>query len=89
MYELPVIESNSPLKINKLRNHNFLQQFKVQKIKKDLSMKHPLSHQILHIVFWHISVQTIQADFKMISHEEISKYPIPRPLERYFVIKYK
>ena len=89
MYELPIIESNSTLKINKLRNHNFLQQFNVQSIKKDLSMKHPLSHQILHIVFWHISVQNIQAHFHMISHEEISKYPIPRPLERYFEIKYK
>ena len=89
MYELPVIESVYPININKLKNHAYLQQFNVQNIKKDLSMKHPLSHQILNIIFWHISVKKVQSHFQMISNEDISKYPIPKPLERYFEIKHE
>ena len=88
MYELPVIESTSPINISTLKNHTYLQQFHVTRVKKDLDMKHLLSHQILNIVFWHISVKALNPHFQIISNEEISKYPIPKPLERYFEIKH-
>ena len=88
MYELPVIESNSTLNINKLKKHTYLQQFNITRIKKDLDMKHPLSHQILNIIFWSISVKSLNPNFQIISNKEISKYPIPKPLERYFEIKH-
>ena len=89
MYELPVIESRSPIDINKLKKHAYLKQFNIKHVKKDLDMKHPLSHQILNIVFWHISVKKLDPNFQIISNEEISKYPIPKPLERYFEIKHE
>tara|TARA_B100001113_G_C20812863_1_gene493306 strand:- start:67 stop:645 length:579 start_codon:yes stop_codon:yes gene_type:complete len=88
MYELPVIESKSPANINKLKNHTYLQQFHIKRVKKDLDMKHLLSHQILNIIFWHISVKSLSPKFQIISNKEISKYPIPKPLERYFEIKH-
>lgn len=50
-------------------------------------MKHLLSHQCLNIVFWHISVKNLNSNHKIISKKEISKYPIPKPIERYFEIK--
>ena len=89
MYELPILEFSSNININKLKSHQYLKQFHIKSIKKDLDMQHRLSHQVLNIVFWHISVKRIDPKFKIISNEKISKYPIPKPLEGYFEIKHK
>lgn len=87
MYELPLIESNSAITIDKLMADKYLNKFIIKDVKKEINMKHLLSHQCLNIVFWHISVKNLNSNHKIISKKEISKYPIPKPIERYFEIK--
>ena len=88
MYELPLIESNSAITIEKVKVDKCLNKFIIIDIKKDLEMKHLLSHQCLKIVFWHISVKCLNSKHRIISKKKISQYPIPKPIERYFEIKH-
>ena len=86
LYELPLIESDHDLKIEQLIRHQYLTPFKIKSITHILSMNHMLSHQKLKISFWDTNIQATRFlnKFKRITIEQVSKYPFPMPLKKYF-----
>ncbi|SMC33525.1 A/G-specific adenine glycosylase [Moheibacter sediminis] len=63
---------------------------------KEHEEKHILTHQRLQIVFWKANVDEAELknlaeklDSEIISQKELEKYPLPRPMEKYFSKKYK
>ena len=86
LYEMPLIESNTGLTKSKITKHKYVQSFNIKDIKLRCSMTHKLSHQKLKILFWDLNTEKLNCykKFQQISMDEISQYPFPSPLKKYF-----
>ena len=86
LYELPLIESSQKLTEAQLIKHKYLRSFRVNSITNVFSMNHILSHQKLKIIFWNTKTKRINipTKFKKITISQISNYPFPVPLKKYF-----
>lgn len=86
LYELPLIELSKTITIQQLKKENYFKTLKVQDTKHLISINHKLSHQKLEINLWEIHVKKIDLKTKMkkIHINNISHYPLPAPLKKYF-----
>ncbi|MBF25713.1 MAG: A/G-specific adenine glycosylase [Flavobacteriales bacterium] len=86
LYELPLIETDCKITFNQLKSHIITKQFKILNINFQCQFNHILSHQRLIISFWDIKINNINAkkNSKKILIKDINKYPLPKPIEKYF-----
>ncbi len=78
LYEFPLIETETETSANEIIKKLDIDFLKLKEVKKT---KHKLSHQLLHITFFTFKVGNTFDDY--ISIESLSKYPFPRPINKF------
>ena len=78
LYEFPLIETETETSANEIIKKLDIDFLKLKEVKKT---KHKLSHQLLHIKFFTFKVGNTFDDY--ISIESLSKYPFPRPINKF------
>ena len=78
LYEFPLIETDKETSANEIIKKLDIDFLKLKEVKKT---KHKLSHQLLHITFFTFKVGNTFDDY--ISIESLSKYPFPRPINKF------
>jgi len=80
LYDFPMIETTEPLKVVEHFEH-----FEIGKQKKDLELKHILTHQRLEAKFWIIFTESkIELlNYITINKSDIEDYPLPQLIVRY------
>ncbi len=93
LYQLPLIESETPLKQEELRE-KVEQMWGVEVAEhvegKVLRAKHILSHRRLHLTFYRSSITTLfdesktpWCEYRLISAEDLEQYPLPAAIFKY------
>jgi A/G-specific adenine glycosylase len=89
LYELPLIESGASLGraslLKKVEEHTGNSTWVVSR--KSPVITHLLSHQRLHIRFWQLSTSSVfqkPSTWHHVVLEDIHRYAVPKPIERYF-----
>ena len=88
LYTFPLIETADSESIT---SDSFLDKIP---LKKNHELFHILTHQRLHIIFWHAIVNSKQLnsiskdlDAEIYQSEDLEKLPLPRPMEKYLDLK--
>lgn len=78
MYQFPLIETTDP-------ESNFDATLRISKITESEEIIHRLSHQRIHAKFHHFDSfpENLKSNWLVIEIDEISKYPLPRLIDRY------
>jgi len=92
LYQLPLIETDSKIKIEELFNHKlWIDLFKDSDIKlksHSIEKKHILSHQTIFAQFIKVEIKNpnnyIKSTLIKVSRENMGKYGIPRLIDSYF-----
>ena len=89
LYQFPLIETSEELSMDQLQTETgYLQLF--TSLEHDYllvphsSLKHVLSHQILHLNFYEVEVKEgflLSAPYQRVHIDEIAAYPVPRPID--------
>ncbi len=88
LYEPPLHESDRTLTRTALLKHlntEYGGPWKV--VRTENAVTHLLSHQRLHITFWHVAAPAgyrKPKDWKWVPLAKLDAHPLPRPVERYF-----
>lgn len=87
LYELPLIEATQKLAIDDLQK---LEAFKNllsdnAYIEQSITIKHVLSHQIIHTTFYKVEVDSLpeKADYIVIDEADVDNYPVSRLVNKY------
>lgn len=89
LYEFPLVEKGGELSIEELLNDkeycSLFEDAKVIQIKKMSSVKHVLSHQIIHATFFRIDVDDVSLGdvYIPIKVEEVELFPVSRLIHKY------
>lgn len=88
MYDFPLIETNKPISHGRLVK--MVTQENIYISASPYISKHILSHQIIFAKFWQTqlindtSLPFAEKKTKFVSKYQLSKFPLPRPIEKYF-----
>lgn len=90
LYELPLIECNTPTTDwNDLRSHSLIKELESKNIiisvNKKMELKHILSHQTIFATFYQINISKdmINGELMKIKTSDIDQYPISRLVHKY------
>ena len=92
LYEFPLIEYTKPISLNRLMQTDewlsILDKEECIIFKKSKTIKHQLSHQLLHTVFIHLKIDKPKSTYlkkkcKRVSFEELNKYGMPQLIVHY------
>jgi A/G-specific adenine glycosylase len=94
LYQLPLIETNSPIDetilISLPEFKALFNEFKVTVEADGPEIIHLLTHQRLHIRFFQIDVcqMATNSEWIMINKRQLSKFPLPKPIDNYLSDKF-
>ncbi len=95
LYHFPLIETDEPVDKNILISlpefKNLIKGSKVTVENYTPEITHLLTHQRLHIRFFHIRLTQLPENCQWIitENQEITKFPVPKPIEKYLSRKFK
>ena len=85
LYQFPCIETKKPITNKSVTQHLKEWHANEPKILNKRSLKHVLTHQLLHCRFFHIQLKSISAQptWKKINCQKLQKFAVPRVIDRY------
>lgn len=86
LYELPLIEAEQPIADPGPELEKLLPRIRYRPIGKTVHLKHLLSHQELHVNFWHLECDTMPRlnGYQQLHRRDHNAYGFPQLIIRYF-----
>jgi A/G-specific adenine glycosylase len=90
LYEFPLIETGKTVSAARLvGSEEWNRIFKssgARFIRAGKTVKHVLSHRVIHARFYEVEVgKPLKEDFILVPEKQLSKYPLPRLIEKFFL----
>jgi A/G-specific adenine glycosylase len=90
LYEFPLLESTAPMELPEIMQTDFwinlLSNSNIQIVSQSKEMKHVLSHQVIHAVFYVLRTDasfSFPQELISVSQEELAQYPVSRLTEKF------
>lgn len=86
LYDFPLVEKDTEEALDEA-DLQILHIYEVQKMLPVYKIKHQLTHQTLHITFYELEAELLEADYICVELEMLKNYPVPKPIE-FFLKEY-
>jgi len=87
LFEMPLVESSKKLQIEEIKKNNYFNLTQDSNFLSRTNTIHLLSHQKLIISFWELKCGQGDNNWVKINFNQISMYPFPKPIVKYFKAK--